>query len=352
MAMVFSTVGSPTKTGWKRRVLLDVLAVLVECGGADHAQLAAREHRLEHVARVHGPLGLPRADERVQFVDEHDELPFARGDLLEHGLEPFLELAAELRARDEGAEIQRHELLVAQRLGHVAVHDALGEPLGDGGLAHPGFADEHRIVLGAPREDLHDAADLLVSADDRIELALARVLGEVTRELLQRLVLVLRRLVGDLVRAAHHLERLEQALPGDALRLEQVRGLRALGVGERDEQVLGAHVLVAEGLGLLLGLVEDRAQFACEVGLGVGLLGVARDLALERLRERRDRDTHLLQDGDDDALILREERGEEVRVVDQRVAVATRVADGVGEGFLGLHGQAIRGQHLRMEAEG
>ena len=40
----------------ERGVLLDVLAVLVERGGADHAQLAAGEHRLEHVAGVHRAL--------------------------------------------------------------------------------------------------------------------------------------------------------------------------------------------------------------------------------------------------------------------------------------------------------
>ena len=58
MAMVSSTVGSLTSTGWKRRsergVLLDVLAVLVERGGADGMQLAASQRRLQHIARVHG----------------------------------------------------------------------------------------------------------------------------------------------------------------------------------------------------------------------------------------------------------------------------------------------------------
>ena len=44
----------------ERGVLLDVLAVLVERGGADHAQLAAGQHRLEHVAGVHRALGLAR----------------------------------------------------------------------------------------------------------------------------------------------------------------------------------------------------------------------------------------------------------------------------------------------------
>ena len=37
----------------ERGVLLDVLAVLVERGRADQAQLAAGQHRLDHVARVH-----------------------------------------------------------------------------------------------------------------------------------------------------------------------------------------------------------------------------------------------------------------------------------------------------------
>jgi hypothetical protein len=56
-------------------VLLDVLAVLVEGGRADAAQLAAGEHGLEHVAGVHGALGLAGADDRVQLVDEQEDAP-------------------------------------------------------------------------------------------------------------------------------------------------------------------------------------------------------------------------------------------------------------------------------------
>ena len=57
----------------ERRVLLDVLAVLVERGRADAVQLAAREHRLEHVAGVHRALGRAGADDGVQLVDEQDD---------------------------------------------------------------------------------------------------------------------------------------------------------------------------------------------------------------------------------------------------------------------------------------
>ena len=64
----------------ERGVLLDVLAVLVERRRADRAQLAAREHRLEQVRRVDGALGRARADDRVQLVDEEDDLALrARG---------------------------------------------------------------------------------------------------------------------------------------------------------------------------------------------------------------------------------------------------------------------------------
>ena len=56
----------------ERGVLLDVLAILVERRGADRVQLAAGEHRLEQVARVHRALGRAGADDRVELVDEQD----------------------------------------------------------------------------------------------------------------------------------------------------------------------------------------------------------------------------------------------------------------------------------------
>src|SRR6266513_668165 len=49
--------------------------------------------------------------------------------------------------------------------------NSLRETFDDGRLAHAGLADEHGIVLGAPRENLDRAADLLVAANDRVELA-------------------------------------------------------------------------------------------------------------------------------------------------------------------------------------
>ena len=167
-------------------VLLDVLAVLVERRGADRLQLAAGEHRLEDRRRVDRTLGRTGADERVDLVDEQDDVA-AGLDLLEHLLEALLEVAAVARAGDEGAEIERVELLAVQRVGHVVVDDHLGEALDDGRLADARFTDEHRVVLGAPRQDLHHPLELAGAADHRVELALAGHLGEVATELVEDL---------------------------------------------------------------------------------------------------------------------------------------------------------------------
>ena len=87
--------------------------------------------------------------------------------------------------------------LVQQRLGDVAGDDPLGQALDDGGLADAGLADQGGVVLGAAREDLDDPLDLLLAADDRVELARARGGGQVDAELVEG-----RGLAGALGRAA------------------------------------------------------------------------------------------------------------------------------------------------------
>ncbi len=125
-----------------------MLAELVERRRTDEPQLTAREHRLEHVARVHRTLaGRAGADDGVQLVDEGDDLAVAGPDLLEDGLQPLLELAAVLRTGDHRPEVEADEPLVAQALGHVAVDDALRQTLDDGGLADAGLADEDGLFF-------------------------------------------------------------------------------------------------------------------------------------------------------------------------------------------------------------
>ncbi len=99
--------------------------------------------------------------------------PSSACDLLQHGLQALLELAAIFRAGDQRAHVERQQLLVLEAFGHVTLDDAQRQAFGDGRLADAGLADQDGIVLGAARQNLDGAADLLVAADDGIELARA-----------------------------------------------------------------------------------------------------------------------------------------------------------------------------------
>ncbi len=249
-------------------VLLDVLAVLVERGGADAAQIPARQGRLEHVGGVHRALGPARADQRVQLVDEQNDLAVGAGDLLQHRLQAVLELAAVLGARDERAQIERLDALVLERFGYVARGYPLRDALDDGGLAHAGLADEHRVVLGAPGKHLHGPANFLVAADDRIELALAGQIGEIARILDQGLVALLGVGIGHALVAAHVGQGLEQVVATHA-RLAQDAGRVAHILGQHAEQeVLAGDVLVLELHRLAGGLFEQVLEPAPDESVG------------------------------------------------------------------------------------
>ncbi len=324
-------------------VLLDPLAVLVKRGGADHPQLAAGQHRLEHVARVHRALGRARADHGVQLVDERDDLAVAGLDLVEDGLEPLLELAPVLRARHHAAEVEGDQPLAAQRLGHVARDDALGQALDDGGLADAGLADENRVVLGAPGQHLDHPPDLGVAADHRVELAVLGLLGQVDAVLLERLVGALGVLAGDLGAASHLGERLGQGVRGGARPAQQGGGLAAVG-GDPDQQVLGRDVLVIELAGAARGGVDHRQQLPRRFrGAGGGAVHARQpaDLIGGLLRDQRRVGAHGPQQRRRRPVGLLQERGQQVQRVDLGVAVRCGLPDRHRERLLALSGELV-----------
>ena len=168
----------------ERAVTLDP-AVLGQRGRADDAHLAAGEHGLEHVGGVHRALGVARAEDRVELVDEQQDPALGGDGLLERGLQPLLELAAVLGAGEHAGEVDGHDAHAAERRGHVALDDAAGEALDDRGLADAGLTDEDGVVLAAAGEDLDGLLDLLLAPDDGVDAALAGVGRQVAAELVQ-----------------------------------------------------------------------------------------------------------------------------------------------------------------------
>ena len=151
-----STLGSPTSTGWKRRSSAGSFSMCLRYSSSVVAPTQRSSPRasigLSMLPASIEPSAAPGADDRVELVDEHDDLALGVGDLLQHGLQPILELAAVLGARDHRADVERDQLAVPQALGHVAGDDPLREALDDRGLADAGLADQDGVVLRAARE--------------------------------------------------------------------------------------------------------------------------------------------------------------------------------------------------------
>jgi hypothetical protein len=104
---------------------------------------------------------------------KQDDFAFGFFHLFQHGLQAVFKFAAVLGTGNQRPHVQGHQATVFQAFGNISGHDALGQPFHDGGFAHPGFADQHRVVLGAAREHLDDAPDFIVPADHRIQPAAA-----------------------------------------------------------------------------------------------------------------------------------------------------------------------------------
>ncbi len=329
-------------------ILFDVLLVLVERGGADAAQFAARQRRLEQVGRVDGAFRRARADQGVQLIDEADDLAVGIDDFLDHRLEAVFEFAAELGAGDHAAEVDRHQLLVLELIRHVAADDALGEAFHDGGLADARFADQHRVVLGAAAEHLHHAADLVVAADHRIEFALTGGFGEIVRVAFQRLVLGLRILVGDALRAAHGNQGLEDGVVGGAGAIQQLAGRVAALLGDAQQQVFGGNEFVLEADGLVEGVLQDGIERRGEIhaGLHVGSLGQGRQQA-HRLGDDGVRVyAAFLQHRPDDALFLFRQGDQQVQRVHHLAAILFGYDLALLQGVLRLLSQFVNAKHI------
>ena len=181
-------------------------------------------------------------------------------------------------------------------------------------LPTPGSPISTGLFFVRRREDLDDAADLVVAPDHRVELALLGRAGEVAPELLERLVLVLGALVGHAVRAADVRQRLEHRVLRGAVAPQRLAGLRAV-AGQREQEVLGGDVLVAE----LAQASCSAPRRTCSSSRAVAgssaspvIVGRASSAALTSARIASGRAPSLRSTGSDDAVGLLEQGREEV----------------------------------------
>ena len=270
MRRVSSMVGSrnlhAAEAARERLVFLDVLLVFAERGRGNHADLAARQHRLEHVGGVRRRAERRAgADHRVRLVDEQDEVrPLLQ--LADDVLDAVLEHAAQHRAGDHGVHLQVHELAVAQPHRHrVGLElDASRQTFDDGGLADAGLAEQHdRVGALAVAEDFEHLLDFVVASEDRRQLVLPREQVQVGGEVLQerrQLEPLLQPLLAQLEVAHARVQARDEHVGLDAV-APQDRDRHALRfLEQRREQVDGFNGLPAGPAGVVQRELEDELR--------------------------------------------------------------------------------------------
>ena len=293
-----------------------------------HCSSPRAKRRLEDVRRVDRAFGRAGADERVQLVDEQDRV-VGVPQLFDDLLEALLELAAVLGAGDERADVERQHALVEQRLRDVAGDDPVREALRDRGLADARLADQRRVVLRAAREDLDDPLDLLLAADDRVELAGPRGLGQVDAELIDRrgLAGALRLCRGAGRRALRQDadDLVANLVQVDAEALEDAGGDALALADEAEQQVLRADVVVAEAAGLVDRELDDALRARRQPDLADDRAIPAPDDELHRRADLGELDVHVLEHARRDALAFAHEPEQQMLRADVVVVEALRL---------------------------
>ncbi len=169
----------------QRPVLLHDLAELVQRRRSDALDFSPRKRRLEDVGRVKASRAAARSDNSVELVNEKNHVGIL-ADFVHNPLEPLLEIAPVARSGDDRSDVQRNEPAVLQGRGDFARGDADRDALHDGGFAHSGVSDEHRVVLFPSAENLYDPHNLVLTPHDRVKPVLARRRRKVISELVQK----------------------------------------------------------------------------------------------------------------------------------------------------------------------
>jgi len=155
----------------KRGILFEILFVLGPCGGGDGAKFAAGKRGLEQVSGVVLPRLTAGTDHGVRFIDKKNDGVRRGFYLIDKPLQSVLKFAFNARSGLQQSKIETVQLYVTKSRRHISVAKTKREAFDDGSLADSGLAGEDRVVLATAHENVHDLANLLIAAQDGVDLA-------------------------------------------------------------------------------------------------------------------------------------------------------------------------------------
>ena len=299
-------------------VFFDVLAIFVERGGADAAELAAGEGRLEEVGRIGAAFGCAGADHGVQLVDEQDHVAGVL-DFFQEGLEAFFELAAELRAGDQRAHVERDHARFLRLCGTSPWTMRRARPSAIAVLPTPGSPMSTGLFF-VRRERTWITRRISWSRPITGSSLPWRARSTRSMPYFSR-AWNLPSGAWSVTRAEPRTARSEpeDCVLGDRVEREHVLGFR-LRASEGEQQVLGGDELVLHAVGFGLGGVEDFLQRGTRARLGsAARLRQMLELRLDDLVELVDVGADFFEHRPDDARCLRRQRREQMHRLDLRI---------------------------------
>ena len=96
--------------------------------------------------RIHRAVAFPCAHQRMDFVDEQNNLTVRLGHLVDDGLQPLFKFTFIFRAGNQRTHVQRENLLRFQILRHVAPHNPVRQPFGNRGLTDTRLTNQYRVA--------------------------------------------------------------------------------------------------------------------------------------------------------------------------------------------------------------
>ena len=158
--------------------------------------------------------------------------------------------------------------MVLQAVRYVSAHNPQRQPLGNGGLANARFTDQYRVVLGLAAQNTDHVTDLVITADNRVQLVVAGQFHQVGAVLFQRIIGFLGVVAGNAGCPTHGGQRLEEV---GLLIVESAQQLfdPIIGLGaDAQPHMLHGEVLVLH----LLGAAFRLQQCLFHLGRNVDLV--------------------------------------------------------------------------------
>src|SRR5262245_5383217 len=161
-------------------------ALILEAGRrADHAQLAAREGRFEHIGGVERLSDCrARSDQVMQFINEKQDIGIAER-LVDHSLKALLILTAERSTGDQIDVRERMNARIPECRRNLAGDDPAGQSFDDRGCTDTCFPDQNGVVFRLAKQNRNQAISLLLATTNRFQFVASCGIGQVAGELFQ-----------------------------------------------------------------------------------------------------------------------------------------------------------------------